>query len=76
MQTLEMGQKLASIHIGRRALLLLGFLLCLPGCGGGSSTQGPPPGLPKFIVCKSTYALCTSAICSPIPGNPNQVSCP
>jgi hypothetical protein len=65
------------MRAGRRGLILLvAFLSWLPGCGGGSSSEGPPPGLPKFIVCKSTYALCTSAICSPMPGNPNQVSCP
>lgn len=63
------------MQIGRRALLLLVFLCSLPGCGGGSSSEAPPPGLPKFIVCKSTYALCTSAFCTAIPGNDKQVSC-
>jgi hypothetical protein len=28
-----------------------------------------------FIVCKSTYALCTTAPCEPIPGNKDFVSC-
>jgi hypothetical protein len=30
---------------------------------------------PDFIVCKSTYALCTTAACSPIPGKNDVVSC-
>jgi len=30
---------------------------------------------PDFIICKSTYALCTTAPCSPIPGSPGMVSC-
>jgi hypothetical protein len=28
-----------------------------------------------FKVCKSTYALCTTARCSSIPGNPDSVAC-
>src|SRR5216683_5366925 len=30
---------------------------------------------PDFIVCKSTYALCTTAECSPIADKPGFVSC-
>jgi hypothetical protein len=30
---------------------------------------------PDFIVCKSTYALCTTAACTPIPGKKDVVSC-
>ena len=30
---------------------------------------------PDFIVCKSTYALCTTAPCVPIPGKKDVVSC-
>ena len=30
---------------------------------------------PDFIVCKSTYALCTTATCVPIPGKRDVVSC-
>jgi hypothetical protein len=30
---------------------------------------------PDFIVCKSTYALCTTAPCTPIPGKKDVVSC-
>ena len=26
-------------------------------------------GVPDFAVCKSTYALCTTALCKPIPGD-------
>ena len=32
-------------------------------------------GGPDFVVCKSTYALCTTATCSPIPGKKDVVSC-
>jgi|HubBroStandDraft_1064217.scaffolds.fasta_scaffold115405_2 hypothetical protein len=32
-------------------------------------------GGPNFIVCKSTYALCTTAPCTPMPGKKNFVSC-
>jgi hypothetical protein len=60
---------------GRGLIFLVVLVFSLPGCGGGSSSEGPPPGLPKFIVCKSTYALCTSAFCTAIPGNDDQVSC-
>lgn len=28
-----------------------------------------------FKLCKSTYALCTTATCTPIPGNADSVSC-
>lgn len=28
-----------------------------------------------FTVCKSTYALCTTAECSPVPGRDDEVSC-
>ena len=29
----------------------------------------------SFKVCKSTYALCTTARCSPVPGNADAVAC-
>lgn len=29
----------------------------------------------KFYVCKSTYALCTTAPCKPVKGQPDVVSC-
>jgi hypothetical protein len=32
-------------------------------------------GGPNFIVCKSTYALCTTAPCTPLPGEKSLVSC-
>jgi hypothetical protein len=32
-------------------------------------------GGPNFIVCKSTYALCTTAACTPIHGTDKYVSC-
>jgi len=48
--------------------------LSLAGCGGssGSSSEKPPP---QFVVCSSTYALCTTALCSPIPGDDQFASC-
>jgi len=30
---------------------------------------------PAFRVCNATFALCTIAMCDPIPGNPGQVTC-
>ncbi len=32
-------------------------------------------GGPDFFACKSTYALCTTAACTPIPGKTDVVSC-
>jgi hypothetical protein len=71
----EMWRAQPGVQIGYRAWVFLVFIFWLPGCGGSSSSAAPPPNLPKFIVCKSTYALCTTAFCSPIAGNDKQVSC-
>ncbi|NNM60495.1 MAG: hypothetical protein HKM04_11885 [Legionellales bacterium] len=30
---------------------------------------------PTFTACKSKYALCTTAVCTPIPGKKDSVSC-
>jgi hypothetical protein len=52
------------------AAILLGTLC---GRGGSSSDGASNPG--GFVVCKSTYALCTGAPCIGIPGNDQAVSC-
>jgi hypothetical protein len=49
-------------------------LALLEGCGGGGSSATVVPG-PGFIVCKSTYALCTTAPCTPIADAPGFDSC-
>jgi len=55
--------------------MVTGLLMAsVAACGGSKSTLGGPPA-PQFIVCKSTYALCTTALCSPIPGDDQNVSC-
>ncbi len=60
----------------RSLILIQGMLLLLAaGCGGASSSEAAPPNSPKFIVCESTYALCTGAPCTPIPGDAQDVSC-
>jgi hypothetical protein len=51
-------------------VMLISFTSC--GDSGGSSSEEP---LPQFIVCSSTYALCTTALCAPIAGNDQFVSC-
>jgi hypothetical protein len=52
------------------AVILLGSLC---GSGGSSSDAAANPG--GFVVCKSTYALCTGAPCIEIPGDDQAVSC-
>ena len=34
-----------------------------------------PASTPGFTLCKSTYALCTTARCKPIPGQPGNLLC-
>lgn len=49
-------------------LSVIGFSgIVLGGCD--AETQ------PDFKVCESTYALCTTAACTPIPGDDDTVSC-
>jgi hypothetical protein len=45
--------------------LLVSLLMVLPNVAMAAD----------FIVCKSTYALCTTAPCEPLPGNKGFVSC-
>jgi hypothetical protein len=50
------------------------YILTLVGLGalvlGGCDADSP-----DFKVCESTYALCTTAACTPIPGEDDTVSC-
>jgi len=63
----------------RALIATLAFLITavafgtLAGCGSSGSTSAEP--LPDFVVCSSTYALCTTALCSPIEGDDQNVSC-
>lgn len=49
------------------------MMVSAAACGSGSSSSVTTS--PQFIVCKSTYALCSTALCSPIPGDDQNVSC-
>jgi hypothetical protein len=51
----------------RKLFLLLLLIVVAPAVSFGAG--------PDFIVCKSTYALCTTAACVPIPGKKDLVSC-
>ncbi|MGO9449633.1 MAG: hypothetical protein ACLQDV_01120 [Candidatus Binataceae bacterium] len=61
----------------RRFLLLLmvtaSMVAWLGGCGGSSGSS--PARRPNFVVCKSTYALCTTALCNALPDAPGFDSC-
>lgn len=48
---------------------LLGFAELAPGVAATSS------GARSFTLCKSTYALCTTASCKPIPGQKGNLLC-
>lgn len=52
-----------------RTILLVLLLLALPLPPEASAQSG------GFKVCTSTYALCTTARCSPVPGNADAVAC-
>jgi hypothetical protein len=64
-------------HIRHLALLVMAALmqLVLAGCGGSESSSAAPAPAPNFVVCSSTYALCTTALCSSIEGDAQNVSC-
>lgn len=49
---------------------VLTAMLLLTAFAASAHAQDAP-----FKVCKSTYALCTTARCSPIPGKPDAVAC-
>src|SRR5216683_7511950 len=63
-------------HVGRLAQLLMAasMQLVIAGCGGSDTTSSAAPA-PDFVVCSSTYALCTTALCSTIEGDDQNVSC-
>src|SRR5262249_52478536 len=50
-----------------KKIILLALAWIVPAIAWGAG--------PDFIVCKSTYALCTTAACTPIPGKKDVVSC-
>jgi hypothetical protein len=50
-------------------LLALTALIAIPVSSGHSADQ------PGFTLCKSTYALCTTAPCTPVAGTKDTVSC-
>jgi hypothetical protein len=49
------------------------MMVSVAACGSGGNSSVPTS--PQFVVCKSTFALCTTALCSPIPGDDQNVSC-
>jgi hypothetical protein len=51
----------------KRVVLIALLIALFPAAGFASG--------PNFVVCKSTYALCTTALCTPIPGDKKFVSC-
>lgn len=52
------------------AVLTLG-----PVSAAGSTAQPSPSAGAGFTMCKSTYALCTTAKCTPIAGDAGKLSC-
>jgi len=63
------------VHPIVTTLLMTVLAISLVSCGGGSSASNATGPLPDFVVCSSTYALCTTALCSPIEGDDQNVSC-
>jgi hypothetical protein len=53
--------------IMRQSILFLALVTALGGCTAENSAE--------YIVCESTYALCTTAPCEPIAGQEGTVSC-
>lgn len=51
------------------ALPLLVALIAMPAGGASADDQ------PDFKLCQSTYALCTTAPCTPVAGTKDTVSC-
>jgi hypothetical protein len=52
-------------------LLLTLLMVVTPG----ASPAATPAAASPFTLCKSTYALCTTAECTAVPGHPTQLSC-
>lgn len=51
----------------RQSILFLALVTVLGGCTAENAAE--------YIVCESTYALCTTAPCEPIAGQEGTVSC-
>lgn len=51
----------------RQSILFLALVTVLGGCTGENAAE--------FIVCESTYALCTTAKCQPIAGKDDTAAC-
>jgi hypothetical protein len=58
------------LHAMKTTGYLAGWLLLMLLSSATAFAQAP-----AFKVCKSTYALCTTAMCSAIPGSTTEVSC-
>jgi hypothetical protein len=66
--------------MSKRLALCVGMLLAVVAFGGataarpGSAATSPSPA--PFTLCKSTYALCTTAACTPVAGQKGNLRCP
>jgi hypothetical protein len=62
-----------------RATLLLSLMLSIAAPGNGRAAEpsgtAPPASSTGFTLCTSTYALCTDADCTPVPGQNGNLSC-
>ncbi len=74
-QTPGSGRKSSTFACLALIVMAVVIQLSLVGCGGDSGSNFSAIPSPNFIVCSSTYALCTTALCSPIPGDDQNVSC-
>ena len=52
----------------RNIFILMGLLILTARSGNAADSGGQ-------IICESRYALCSSALCKPIPGSSTEVSC-
>jgi hypothetical protein len=59
--------------------MLLSLMLSIAAYGNGRAAEpsgtAPPTSSTEFTLCSSTYALCTDADCTPIPGQTGNLSC-
>jgi hypothetical protein len=62
-----------------RAALLSSLMLSIAAYANGRAAEpgkaAPPASSAGFTLCSSTYALCTDAECTPIPGQTENYSC-
>jgi hypothetical protein len=63
--------------VTRAMLLSLMLSIAVYGNGRAAEPGGAAPPAPStgFTLCSSTYALCTDADCTPIPGQTGNLSC-